>query len=62
VEKRDKDIVRLREQRDQQLTELSERKQRDATKHAAYEELKALSESRSVSTSHLQPSWQEWLI
>jgi hypothetical protein len=52
VERRDKDLVRLREQRDQQMAELNERKQKDAVKLASLEELKTLADSRLVSTMH----------
>ncbi|KAF8894030.1 hypothetical protein BD779DRAFT_1797962 [Infundibulicybe gibba] len=45
--KRDTDNSRLREQRDQQLSELNERKQKDQVKMASLQEFKSLAESRS---------------
>ncbi|GBE81020.1 E3 ubiquitin-protein ligase BRE1 [Sparassis crispa] len=45
--KRENDNLRLREQRDQQLSELNERKQKDHVKVASHQEFKALAESRS---------------
>jgi E3 ubiquitin-protein ligase BRE1 len=47
--KRDSENLRLREQRDQQMSELMERKQKEAIKLTSMQELKSLSESRSVS-------------
>ncbi|OBZ67158.1 E3 ubiquitin-protein ligase BRE1 [Grifola frondosa] len=44
--KRDNENLRLREQRDQQLSELNERKQKDSVKLASAHEHKALAESR----------------
>jgi E3 ubiquitin-protein ligase BRE1 len=49
IEKKDKDLVRLREQRDQQSAELNERKQREAFKQSSFDEIKTLAETRSVS-------------
>ena len=51
VIKRDTEIGRLREQRDQQLSELNERKQKDSVKQTSVAELKVLLESREVSFS-----------
>lgn len=48
--KRDNEIARLREQRDQQLSELNERKQKDSVKLHSLNEYKTLAETRSVST------------
>ena len=48
--KRDADNSRLREQRDQQLAELNERRQKEQVKWQALNEYKQLSESRSVSS------------
>ncbi|PCH43601.1 BRE1-domain-containing protein [Wolfiporia cocos MD-104 SS10] len=47
VTKRDNENMRLREQRDQQLSELNERKQREHVKLNSLAELKTLAESRS---------------
>jgi E3 ubiquitin-protein ligase BRE1 len=49
IEKKDKDLVRLREQRDQQSAELNERKQREAFKQSSFDEIKTLADTRSVS-------------
>ncbi len=46
--KRDNENARLREQRDQQMSELNERKQKDSVKLTSVNEIKALAESRSV--------------
>lgn len=46
--KRDLENVRLREQRDQQLTELNERKQKESVKLQSLNEFKLLAESREV--------------
>ncbi len=48
LSRRDTDIARLREIRDQQLAELHERKQKDAGKMTSTQEFKALAESRAV--------------
>ena len=50
LSKRDAEIARLREQRDQQMSELNERKQKDHVKLASLNEFKALAENRSVSS------------
>lgn len=47
--KRDNENLRLREQRDQQLSELNERKHKDHIKIASLNEFKALAETRSAS-------------
>ena len=47
--KRDADNSRLREQRDQQLAELNERRQKEQVKWQALNEYKQLSDSRAVS-------------
>ncbi|KAK7692778.1 hypothetical protein QCA50_004411 [Cerrena zonata] len=47
VTKRDTEIGRLREQRDQQLSELNERKQKDNVKVSSLNEFKTLAETRS---------------
>ena len=51
VQKRDAEIARLRDQRDQQMSELNERKQKDHVKIASLNEFKALAETRSASSS-----------
>lgn len=51
VVKRDNEIARLREQRDQQLSELNERRQKDSVKQHSLNEYKTLAETRSVSLS-----------
>ena len=59
--KRDADNSRLREQRDQQLAELNERRQKEQIKWQALNEYKQLSESRSVSRrSGLRALFIEW--
>jgi len=50
--KRDAENVRLRDQREQQASELNERKHKDSVKLASLQELKALAESRSASHLH----------
>jgi hypothetical protein len=50
--KRDAENVRLRDQREQQASELNERKHKDSVKLASLQELKALAESRSVCHLH----------
>ncbi|KZT26692.1 hypothetical protein NEOLEDRAFT_1155451 [Neolentinus lepideus HHB14362 ss-1] len=52
--KRDADLVRLREQRDQQGAELSERKHRDSVKMAALAEYKNLAHTRSERIAALE--------
>lgn len=47
--KRDQENARLREQREQQASELVERKQKDAVKCASLQEYKFLAENNSVS-------------
>jgi E3 ubiquitin-protein ligase BRE1 len=47
VLRRGNDSDRLREQRDQQLSELNERKHKESVKMASLNEFKALAESRS---------------
>ncbi|KAF8919838.1 BRE1 E3 ubiquitin ligase-domain-containing protein [Mucidula mucida] len=54
LSRRDTDIARLREIRDQQLAELHERKQKDAGKMTSTQEFKALAESRAEMISVLQ--------
>lgn len=49
LKKRDVDIARLREQRDQLQAELSERKHMESVKLTSANEMKVLAESRSVS-------------
>jgi hypothetical protein len=53
IAKRDAENARLREQREQQAAELNERKHKESVKLASLQELKALTESRSVSGLHL---------
>lgn len=48
IGKRDTDILRLRDQRDQYHAELHERKAKDAVKMNSLTELKALAEARAV--------------
>lgn len=49
LSKRESDVVRLREQRDQQHAELNERKQKDSVKQYSKQELRNLAESHAVS-------------
>ncbi|KAK0504766.1 hypothetical protein EDD18DRAFT_1343546 [Armillaria luteobubalina] len=49
ITRKDTDISRLREIRDQQQAELNERKQKDATKMASLEQFKALADNRHAS-------------
>ena len=49
--KRDAENLRLRDQREQQASELNERKHKEYVKMASLQELKVLSESRSASHS-----------
>lgn len=49
LSKRDAENARLREQRDQQLTELNERKQKEHVKLSSLNEFKSLAESRGAS-------------
>ena len=49
LSKRDAENARLREQRDQQLSELNERKQKEHVKLSSLNEFKSLAESREVS-------------
>lgn len=49
LSKRESDVVRLREQRDQQHAELNERKQKDSVKQHSKQELRNLAESHAVS-------------
>lgn len=49
IVKRDTEIMRLREQRDQHMAELNERKQKDAVKMESLQEFKTLAESRGAS-------------
>ncbi len=49
ITRKDTDISRLREIRDQQQAELNERKQKDATKMASLEQYKALADNRHAS-------------
>ena len=55
VVKRDNENSRLREQREQILSELNERKQKDMIKIHSVNELKALVDSRSVRPPFLHP-------
>lgn len=50
LSKRESDVVRLREQRDQQHAELNERKQKDSVKQHSKQELRNLAESHAVSS------------
>lgn len=50
LSKRESDVVRLREQRDQQHAELNERKQKDSVKQHSKQELRMLAESHAVSS------------
>lgn len=52
--KRDADNSRLREQRDQQLAELTERRHKEQVKWQSLNEYKQLSESRSVSRCNIR--------
>ncbi|KAK0485800.1 hypothetical protein IW261DRAFT_1559243 [Armillaria novae-zelandiae] len=49
INRKDTDISRLREIRDQQQAELNERKQKDSTKMASLEQFKALADNRHAS-------------
>jgi E3 ubiquitin-protein ligase BRE1 len=51
IAKRDSDLSRLRDQREQQAAELNERKHKDSVKLTSLQELKQLAEARSVSFS-----------
>ncbi len=55
VAKRDHDIIRLRESRDQQIAELNERRQKDHVKMQSLQEMKAVVEARSVCSNVLDP-------
>lgn len=48
ISRRDADIARIRESRDQQLAELNERRQKDSVKNKSILEVKQLSDSRAV--------------
>lgn len=54
--KRDNENLRLREQRDQLMAELNERKHKEGVKLQSTAELKALLDSRSVSIKHAAAS------
>ncbi|KAH6914381.1 BRE1 E3 ubiquitin ligase-domain-containing protein [Coprinopsis sp. MPI-PUGE-AT-0042] len=54
IAKRDAENVRLREQRDQQIAEVNERKQKDSVKRASLNEWKNLAESRGERITILQ--------
>lgn len=49
--RREAETLRLRDQREQQTSELNERKHKDSVKLASLNELKTLSEARSVSST-----------
>ena len=52
LSKRDNENARLREQRDQQLSELNERRQKETVKLASVNEFKSLAESRGARLFH----------
>lgn len=54
IAKRDAENIRLREQRDQQMAEVNERKQKDSVKRASLHEWKSLAESRAERIAVLQ--------
>lgn len=55
LSRRDADMARLRETRDQQLAELNERKQKDGIKWASLQEFKSLVASQAVRL--FPPKW-----
>lgn len=52
VAKRDAENTRLREQRDQQIAEITERRHKESIKIASAQEIRTMAESRSASLSH----------